>query len=404
MSRPEKAPEPSMEEILASIRKIIAEEPIGSRAGAAPAPATDAPRPAAASAGLPQARGRGEPGSLPFPVRDAASRDSGDGEMPYSVEDALADLIEDAPPRNSGRADAPNQEPALTPRPAAAAGDDAQRPGWLFARPNTVPAPPSVAGAANPGLPKAGAPLGPLDGLRSTRPEPAMRAPSESPIKPLAESPLTGARPAAPVASDLGVPKPAVPIPAAKASPLPDIGMPAPVVRAEAPQPSAPVAPAPAPVPAAKIAPTEPVAVAAPIVEAPASPAAPAAREPAKELSPLDALAKGLAATKVAAPAPVSVPAPVVSAPVATPAPAVVPEIAAQVAAAPSPAAPAAVTTPEPAVVAALGSRSLEDTVAELLRPMLREWLNTNMPRIVEKALRVELAAHTKRPGTKEPG
>ncbi|MDX2289805.1 MAG: DUF2497 domain-containing protein [Hyphomicrobiaceae bacterium] len=36
--------------------------------------------------------------------------------------------------------------------------------------------------------------------------------------------------------------------------------------------------------------------------------------------------------------------------------------------------------------------RTMEDTVAELLRPMLREWLDANMPRIVEKALRVELA------------
>jgi cell pole-organizing protein PopZ len=36
--------------------------------------------------------------------------------------------------------------------------------------------------------------------------------------------------------------------------------------------------------------------------------------------------------------------------------------------------------------------RTLEDTVADLLRPMLKQWLDTNMPRIVEKALRVELA------------
>ena len=35
----------------------------------------------------------------------------------------------------------------------------------------------------------------------------------------------------------------------------------------------------------------------------------------------------------------------------------------------------------------------MEDTVAELLRPMLRQWLDANMPRVVEKALRVELAA-----------
>lgn len=36
-----------------------------------------------------------------------------------------------------------------------------------------------------------------------------------------------------------------------------------------------------------------------------------------------------------------------------------------------------------------------EDTAAELLRPMLRQWLDSNMPRIVEKALRREL---TERP------
>jgi cell pole-organizing protein PopZ len=35
--------------------------------------------------------------------------------------------------------------------------------------------------------------------------------------------------------------------------------------------------------------------------------------------------------------------------------------------------------------------RSLEDTVSALLRPMLRDWLDTNMPGIVEKALKEEL-------------
>lgn len=35
--------------------------------------------------------------------------------------------------------------------------------------------------------------------------------------------------------------------------------------------------------------------------------------------------------------------------------------------------------------------RTMEDTVADLLRPMLRTWLSENMPRIVERALRKEL-------------
>ncbi len=41
---------------------------------------------------------------------------------------------------------------------------------------------------------------------------------------------------------------------------------------------------------------------------------------------------------------------------------------------------------------AVVGVRTVEDIVAELLRPMLREWLAENMPRMVEKALRIELA------------
>lgn len=35
---------------------------------------------------------------------------------------------------------------------------------------------------------------------------------------------------------------------------------------------------------------------------------------------------------------------------------------------------------------------TVESAAAELLRPMLRQWLSNNMPRIVEKALRIELA------------
>ena len=37
--------------------------------------------------------------------------------------------------------------------------------------------------------------------------------------------------------------------------------------------------------------------------------------------------------------------------------------------------------------------RTLEDMVADMLRPMLKQWLETNMPRIVEKALRAETSS-----------
>lgn len=53
-----------------------------------------------------------------------------------------------------------------------------------------------------------------------------------------------------------------------------------------------------------------------------------------------------------------------------------------------------ALVNAHPAVQAStqdIATRSMEDTVAELLRPMLRNWLAENMPRIVERALRKEL-------------
>ena len=46
--------------------------------------------------------------------------------------------------------------------------------------------------------------------------------------------------------------------------------------------------------------------------------------------------------------------------------------------------------TPDASVAAASGSRNLEDIVVELLKPQLARWLEANMPRIVERALRAE--------------
>jgi cell pole-organizing protein PopZ len=40
----------------------------------------------------------------------------------------------------------------------------------------------------------------------------------------------------------------------------------------------------------------------------------------------------------------------------------------------------------------------MEDTTADLLRPMLRQWLADNMPRMVEKALHIEIAESVKSP------
>jgi hypothetical protein len=38
-----------------------------------------------------------------------------------------------------------------------------------------------------------------------------------------------------------------------------------------------------------------------------------------------------------------------------------------------------------------VSSKSLEDSVKEMLRPMLKQWLDENMPRVLTAALREEL-------------
>ena len=67
-----------------------------------------------------------------------------------------------------------------------------------------------------------------------------------------------------------------------------------------------------------------------------------------------------------------------------------------------APVAPQPSTLPAP--VADVGSmpvnRSLEDAVADMLRPMLQQWVADNMPRIIERALRNEVASALK-PGQK---
>lgn len=46
-------------------------------------------------------------------------------------------------------------------------------------------------------------------------------------------------------------------------------------------------------------------------------------------------------------------------------------------------------------------SKTLEDSVKELLRPMLQEWLDNNMPRLVEAAMREQMAASQERETTR---
>jgi cell pole-organizing protein PopZ len=54
---------------------------------------------------------------------------------------------------------------------------------------------------------------------------------------------------------------------------------------------------------------------------------------------------------------------------------------------------------PAEAAAADDGGPELDGAAAELLRPMLRQWLAENMPRIVEAALRSEITKGGKGPG-----
>lgn len=104
--------------------------------------------------------------------------------------------------------------------------------------------------------------------------------------------------------------------------------------------------------------------------------------------SALDALAQGLAASAGHASEAIPLITPIID---------VVPEADVR---SPPPASPSML----PAMVSPVGSmpvnRTLEDAVADMLRPMLQQWVADNMPRIIEKALRSEVEK-TLKPGQK---
>lgn len=58
-----------------------------------------------------------------------------------------------------------------------------------------------------------------------------------------------------------------------------------------------------------------------------------------------------------------------------------------------APAAAAAPRPPSPTV----GGRALEDMVAEMLRPMLKQWLDANLPSVVERLVQQEIQKMTRR-------
>ena len=395
MPNVEKAVEPSMEDILASIRKIIAEEPLGSRTAALASPtiplpsATPLPSPMAFAPALGAQRPLAPMPPMNAPAVAAPPVSAPPASAPtvsprpvearaHKFEDDLSDLLETEP-----AADPTRLAPPLAQEVAA-------KPTWKFARtpsgagdgsyqaPAHVPAAPKHAPDAGLPVPSAPAAEQPAPVAAQASPVPAATPAGTAPSSALKDlgavipgllgAPRRSSGPAAAPAFDasaLHLPTPAAPLvasaPAVK--PMPD----APPPKASAAKPSpaeatlakafeaaTPLAPVSAILPPAQS--TTP--------EKPREAARPAAAAEAR--AALDGI-PGLLANGAAPQArPISL-APTQSRPTAA--------ATAAVAAIVAPGAPAA-------------TRTLEDAVAEMLRPMLRDWLDANMPRIVGKAIK----------------
>jgi cell pole-organizing protein PopZ len=139
------------------------------------------------------------------------------------------------------------------------------------------------------------------------------------------------------------------------------------------------------------------------VLEAKAGMRAPVASEPESPADDEDVLELGtpepapVAAAPVIAPPPVVAPAPVVAAPVA-PAPVTPAPVAAVASAQPglllSEASAATAATAFQSLantVLSQNARTLDDIVKDMLRPMLKSWLDDNLPTLVERLVRAEI-------------
>jgi cell pole-organizing protein PopZ len=360
MSRADGAPEASIEEILASIRKNFTDDAPAS----AVSPAAQAKTADLRSGGIPSFRSAADVASeaqetpLPKPPRSRAA----------AIDDDLDDLIDKkAAPAPELMHPAASAAPALSPVEAA-------REKWAH--------------LLNPG--------GSANGARSLD-TPALKIdPASAPSAP----PVSSAAPSPPAATGLFAPRkggfyppseprpePVLPLPAAAAPP------PSETLVAKALEQTAPAAPRPGfipsvaaplmatpaldptPVPATLSAP-EPLLREARSNPEPLIASATVAELPAASARALDDLVAGLNS---------------VAQPVAAP-----PQPAARAQPAPPQAAPPVSIEPQP--VPQTSGRTLEDVVADMLRPLLEKWIDENMPRIVERALQRDAMLGRKTP------
>jgi cell pole-organizing protein PopZ len=404
-----------MDEILASIRKIISEDPSGGsyagadrRRGASnglpradvlpPSMPALPPAPSMPAAAAPQVTVPALPPTPKSAQPQGMGAPSAAAAQGSSLEDDLADLLDDAPAAKAQPATAPEfavKESGAKLLLGANSFDGT--PDWLLARvaPSEVTPPMprmpdlgSVRPSQTMAPPLAASTAPRIELERAPAPQPVLAAPRPAPAQDTEPRSLE---------ADLAR------VAAAVAEPVPN----APKVARESEIEKAAALFKPMPVPAAPVA-QEPKAVEikaaspVPAVPTPADVPKPVAVTPAVKVK----VEAAPAAAKPVAPAstqPTEAAPTLASAAAAVPAPAVTatPAIAAAAAAKSAEPAKAPPATPAPAAgnaALALGVQTMEDTVAELLRPMLRQWLDTNMPRIVEKALRVEMAESLKKP------
>jgi hypothetical protein len=388
------SPEASIEEILASIRKTFTDEPEAQGAKSAESYAEARP------SGMPPFRSVTEATlpagttSLPTPPRSRAA----------AIDDDLDDLIDKSSQMKSPSAlsETVVPQPTVPPPAVTVSPVEAAREKWANllnphsnsngsaakaaevkseAAPQPASPAPAPAPAPSSGLfaPRKGGFYPPQD----SRPDPILPMPAAAP--PPAPAPAENTSPATPPFGASAAS--AKESPPASAAPRPGF-IPFPQTKpqvATAPEPAA------ATLSGATMAMTAPAAAAPAVSPASAS----VADVPAASARALDDLVAELNSAahvpaESGAPAPVMLSEP--SAP--TPAPTALSEPAPMTKAATAISATANGTEAVPASA----SRSFEDVVADMLRPLLEKWIDENMPRIVERALQRD-AALGRKPG-----
>ena len=436
MSNPEKRDDRSMSDILASIRKIMAQEP----EGALPSPTRSALNGVSgATLDLPR-----DP-ELKLPPRNPPPDSNGPAEA-VSLDELLAETPRAVPlsPSVAGPAAPPaglggHLEARSQPVPAEpaketstqeadhdrlplAAASDAVVPSSAMAAPAAEPAnepkaptldaapggaPSGVIGA--PPMPKLGDLGSVVPGSRGGDGPPqlmetgAMRPSSTERlvIGPAIATPPPG-EPMRTPATRAAMPE----VPGADAlrrliaGVIPPSAHPSVAPTAKAPEPT-PSVPEPAPTPPAepqRFMPRAPEPEKSDTASTPTLEAKPETKPEAK-IEPKVALPQPHVAKTPEAPVPVPAPAPPIAVtpePVPTVKPALptaVPTRAAKLEAqAPAPSA-APASQPSAQSAGPTTSKSMDETVVDLLRPLLRDWLNANMPRLIEPALKAELDA-----------